>query len=434
MTFPRIANMALTFVSGDKGVFSTLGYIEVLQERSFGFNGVKGKGVISLVITYIPGSSGPRRFFRYTMFLIHVIYAISCLYIRSLSVMLSRISFHVLIRQSWSWIHTPRRANGVLSFFLLGDEGLSSGGTKMISIFITAEIGNKSRTINIKPNKGPDLGKKPYPSSPPEQNFASATQQMAQVQKRSSEKQNLSANHKGKHKSINRKEPEQAKQIRLGTIIEMIRGNTRKKRPHEQSKQWSSNEISFPSMSGCQLVDSPIILEALIEGFLVRRIYADGGSSSKRIEEARGPAMEGRITIPRIQAPESEGTTNKGKKERQGQTDKVGELDGIIQPSPIPSKKDTPVDEKDKGKDKPLKKSLKSKPPEKVVIYDDYPDQTIIIGGNLFVECRSKLIEILRKHANAFTWTLADMTGIPCFIAEHKFKTYPHIEPRVQRK
>nr|GEV06397.1 UBN2 domain-containing protein [Tanacetum cinerariifolium] len=45
------------------------------------------------------GSSGPRRFFRYTMFLIHVIYAISCLYIRSLSVMLSRISFHVLIRQ-----------------------------------------------------------------------------------------------------------------------------------------------------------------------------------------------------------------------------------------------------------------------------------------------------------------------------------------------
>nr|GEX83181.1 reverse transcriptase domain-containing protein [Tanacetum cinerariifolium] len=32
-------------------------------------------------------------------FFVHVIYAISCLYIRSLSVMLSRISFHVLIRQ-----------------------------------------------------------------------------------------------------------------------------------------------------------------------------------------------------------------------------------------------------------------------------------------------------------------------------------------------
>ncbi|GKE02855.1 hypothetical protein Tco_1390838 [Tanacetum coccineum] len=26
------------------------------------------------------------------------------------------------------------------------------------------------------------------------------------------------------------------------------------------------------------------------------------------------------------------------------------------------------------------------------------------------------------------------MTGIPRFIAEHELKTYPHIEPRVQRK
>ncbi|GJW36854.1 hypothetical protein Tco_0059774 [Tanacetum coccineum] len=30
---------------------------------------------------------------------------------------------------------------------------------------------------------------------------------------------------------------------------------------------WMDNEISFPSVLGCQLVDSPIILKALIEGF-----------------------------------------------------------------------------------------------------------------------------------------------------------------------
>ncbi|GJS38566.1 hypothetical protein Tco_0563609 [Tanacetum coccineum] len=41
---------------------------------------------------------------------------------------------------------------------------------------------------------------------------------------------------------------------------------------------------------------------------------------------------------------------------------------------------------------------------------------------------------ILRKHADAFAWTPADMTGIPRFIAEHELKTYPHIEPRVKRK
>ncbi|GJY22424.1 hypothetical protein Tco_0396082 [Tanacetum coccineum] len=134
-----------------------------------------------------------------------------------------------------------------------------------------------------------------------------------------------------------------------------------------------------------------------------------------------------------MQASESEGTTSKGKEESRGQTDKIGVPDGIIQSSPIPSKKDTQTGEKVKGKDEPLEKSSESKPLEKVVIHDSYPDQTIIIGGNLTVEYRFRLIEILCKHAYAFTWTSADMTGIPRSIAEHELKTYPHIEPRVQR-
>nr|GEZ51790.1 hypothetical protein [Tanacetum cinerariifolium] len=40
---------------------------------------------------------------------------------------------------SWSQTHTLGRANGVLSYFQLGDEGLCSGGTMLNSIFITAE-------------------------------------------------------------------------------------------------------------------------------------------------------------------------------------------------------------------------------------------------------------------------------------------------------
>ncbi|GJW18263.1 hypothetical protein Tco_0025699 [Tanacetum coccineum] len=305
---------------------------------------------------------------------------------------------------------------------------------------------------------------------------------------------------------INEKEPEQAKWMRFGTIIGMIRGNTSKKRPRKQSEQWSSNEISFPSMLGLgaetkaklkesrtplvgfsgevsypigtinhsvtmgepdrlrtipmefaiikshssynvilgrtglrSLVDMASTIHSMIKfrtanGIATMTTKRKVLQECQRMEEARGPTMEGRITITRIQALESEGTTNKGREESRGQTDKVGEHDGIIQPSPIPSKKGTPTDEKDKEKDEPLEKSLESKPPEKVVIHDDYPDQTITIGGNLSVECRSRLREILCKHADAFAWTLADMTRIPRFIAEHELKTYPHIEPRVQRK
>ncbi|GJS67179.1 reverse transcriptase domain-containing protein [Tanacetum coccineum] len=123
-----------------------------------------------------------------------------------------------------------------------------------------------------------------------------------------------------------------------------------------------------------------------------------------------------------------------GRSARISPADKTRESDESIQLSPISSEKDTHVNEKGKEKDELLEKSLKNKPPGKVVVHDDHPDQTITIEGNLTAECRSGLIKILRKHADAFAWTPADMTEIPRFVAEHELKTYPHIEPRVQRK
>nr|GEV99442.1 reverse transcriptase domain-containing protein [Tanacetum cinerariifolium] len=154
----------------------------------------------------------------------------------------------------------------------------------------------------------------------------------------------------------------------------------------------------------------------------------------QRMEEAQGPAMERRTTLPQIQALGSIRTTSQGKKKDRWHTDKAGEPDDTLQLPPNPPKKDTQTDEKIKEKDEHLERPLESKPPEKVVIHDDHPDQTITIGGNLSVKCRFEFIEILWKHADAFAWTPADMTGIPRFIAEHELKTYPHIEPRVQRK
>nr|GEU73261.1 hypothetical protein [Tanacetum cinerariifolium] len=153
----------------------------------------------------------------------------------------------------------------------------------------------------------------------------------------------------------------------------------------------------------------------------------------RRMEEAQGLAIEGR-TNPRMQACESKGTTSKGKEGSRGQTKKTRESGGVIQPPPIPSEKGIQADKKGKGEDELPEKLPKSKPPKNVVIHDGHSNQPITIRGNLTVECISKLIEILRKHADAFAWTLADMTRIPRCITEHELKTYHHIEPRVQRK
>ncbi|GKD76937.1 hypothetical protein Tco_1339558, partial [Tanacetum coccineum] len=49
-------------------------------------------------------------------------------------------------------------------------------------------------------------------------------------------------------------------------------------------------------------------------------------------------------------------------------------------------------------------------------------------------ECRHALIQTLRKNADVFAWTPADMIGIPRAITKHRLDTYPHIEPKVQKK
>nr|GEY47308.1 hypothetical protein [Tanacetum cinerariifolium] len=77
---------------------------------------------------------------------------------------------------SWSQTHTPGRANDVLSYFQLGDEGLCSERTELNSIFITTKPreeefqGAATRGVGTKTHVGPtkpvlQTQKTPSPSS-----------------------------------------------------------------------------------------------------------------------------------------------------------------------------------------------------------------------------------------------------------------------------
>nr|GEW53217.1 reverse transcriptase domain-containing protein [Tanacetum cinerariifolium] len=245
---------------------------------------------------------------------------------------------------------------------------------------IISQIENTSRTVDIKPNKRLDS-------------------------KKELRKQNHSANREGKHKSINGKRSEQGEQVRLGTIIGMIRGNTSKKRPRKQSEQWFDNEISFPSTPGCQLVDSPIILEALIKGFLKPFTNAEGWNKrNDRPWKEGSPPPEYQYLIQR-ERPARTGKKVKGRQKNKGNLR-------------------TPYNHHPTHQRKTLKQIKKLR--EMM--------NTLKGRSKANLRRRFKLIEILRKHADAFAWTPADMTGIPCVIAELELKTYPHIKPRVQRK
>nr|GEU80684.1 reverse transcriptase domain-containing protein [Tanacetum cinerariifolium] len=62
-------------------------------------------------------------------------------------------------------------------------------------------------------------------------------------------------------------------------VNSMVRSQGYRKRPYERVKHWMDNAIAFPSVPCYQLMDCPIVCDAMIEGFRVRRIYVDGGSS-----------------------------------------------------------------------------------------------------------------------------------------------------------
>ncbi|GKD83494.1 reverse transcriptase domain-containing protein, partial [Tanacetum coccineum] len=169
------------------------------------------------------------------------------------------------------------------------------------------------------------------------------------------------------------------------------------------------NEISFPSVPRCRLVDSPIILEALIEGFLVRRIYVDGGSSSKVMYEHcfRNLGTETKAKLRESRVPlvgfTREVNYPMGVIDLNDKNDELGgrgihnplddkRLDEII-PRPPPLQREATLDRKGKGKDELVEAPRESKPPEKVAVRDKYPDQSITIGGDLSAECRVELIK-----------------------------------------
>ncbi|GKE90970.1 reverse transcriptase domain-containing protein [Tanacetum coccineum] len=68
-------------------------------------------------------------------------------------------------------------------------------------------------------------------------------------------------------------------------VINMVRSQGYRKRLYERVEHWMDNAITFPSVPRYQLMNCPVVVEAMIEGFRVRRIHVDGGSSSEVMYE-----------------------------------------------------------------------------------------------------------------------------------------------------
>ncbi|GKC33001.1 hypothetical protein Tco_1040295 [Tanacetum coccineum] len=69
-----------------------------------------------------------------------------------------------------------------------------------------------------------------------------------------------------------------------------------------------------------------------------------------------------------------------------------------------------------------------------VAIHPKYPKQTIAIGSTLTKEGRRELCGLLRRNLDIFAWKPADMSRVPCHIAEHMLNIREGCPPVRQKK
>ncbi|GKB42056.1 hypothetical protein Tco_0886998 [Tanacetum coccineum] len=87
-------------------------------------------------------------------------------------------------------------------------------------------------------------------------------------------------------KDIHRSNKRNGSQGRNGVkVINMMNDERNCKRSYEGEGSGLTKELTFPAIPQNSLTDEPIILEGMIEGHQVRRIYVDSGSSSKIMYE-----------------------------------------------------------------------------------------------------------------------------------------------------
>ncbi|GKE20528.1 hypothetical protein Tco_1432040 [Tanacetum coccineum] len=139
--------------------------------------------------------------------------------------------------------------------------------------------------------------------------------------------------------------------------------------------------IVFPPLSMKDASDEPLIIEAVMEEYLVRRVYVDQGASVEvmfeHCFENLFPTMRSRL--------------------RSTQMDLEARKKQMIESE---TRKKTNPDEED---------TEKVDLTEQTLVNSSYPDQLVTIGGNLSEECKNQLKAMLNKSMDVFVWESSDM-------------------------
>ncbi|GJU04334.1 reverse transcriptase domain-containing protein [Tanacetum coccineum] len=241
-------------------------------------------------------------------------------------------------------------------------------------------------------------------------------------------------------------------------MVDVHYSKKKKQKDREIMKSWMNTPISFPPIMTDDASDEPLIIEAEIEGYLVRRVYVDEGSSVE--------VMGGSKTLGKIDLEVCFG--NEGLSRRTSMKFIV-----VRAPSPynvilgrpglkilhdIPStihsmiKFPTPKgiatliarttiivecrlrEEKQVVWEETLQEEEGVDATEQIIVNLSFPDQIVTIGGRLSKDCKDQLKTLLKGSMEVFAWEPADMTGVPRKIIEHALNVNPSFDPVCQKR
>ncbi|KAI3807980.1 hypothetical protein L1987_23920 [Smallanthus sonchifolius] len=273
-------------------------------------------------------------------------------------------------------------------------------------------------------------------------------------------------------KDIKRKNDPKGKGKEMN-MIHLTRSETQK-RPRRES--WDKKCICFPLIEEAELIFTPIIVEAEIEGTLVNKIYMDCRAASEimykrcflqlrdevkaRLEKADTPLIgfSGEKVLPL-------GQIELTVRLEDGPLSRTERLTFLVVQAPsryniiigrpgistfgvvVSTTHGLMKFPTDRGiaTIKPKKEALliaaaeedEEQKQERILelsINPSYPDQNVKIRGNLSPIMVNKLKDILEESKDVFSWCPVDMVGVPRDIVEYSLNISPNIKHVVQNK
>ncbi|GJV21675.1 reverse transcriptase domain-containing protein [Tanacetum coccineum] len=245
-------------------------------------------------------------------------------------------------------------------------------------------------------------------------------------------------------------------------VINMIRScpNDRKRKSVERDESWMKASIVFPPLSIEDASDEPLIIEGVIEGYLVRRVYVDQGASVEvmfeHCYENLSPAIRSRLRGTQMDL----GGFARGVVRSLGKIElEVVFGDGglfrtvminftvVRAPSPynvifgktglrslqaVSSTIHSMEVNQNINQEKEVSERVDLT--EQTLVNPTYPNQLVTIGGNLLEQCKNQLKILLKKSMDVFAWEPADMKGIARRVIEHFLNVNPAVEPVAQKR